>query len=303
LKNNKKKERHMKYPTINSKEDQERRLQIKNVNQQMKNLAVQGTGISPWEAQVLVDLIEEVYFSELNQNDLKAGQMKYHCIAAEEGAGKPLKDCKMLPVVLTLFDERDKGDFSTASYKDRSLELRRRRLVRIAEEAKEQGGYLTQEDLSELLMCDIRTVRRDIKTLKDAGIILPTRGQQKDIGPGVSHRALAIRLWLEGKEPVAIAQQIKHSIAAVENYLMKFKRVSFLKAKHFNDYEIALTVGISVYGTKVFSQIYEDYKDKAFFKQRLEEINLVGAQYYHAQDEKKSMTSSNACINKERRKP
>ena len=41
----------MKNLTINSKEDQERRLQIKNINQQMKNLAVQGTGISPWEAQ------------------------------------------------------------------------------------------------------------------------------------------------------------------------------------------------------------------------------------------------------------
>lgn len=291
----------MKNLTINSKEDQERRLQIKNINQQMKNLAVQGTGISPWEAEVLVDLIEEVYFSELNQNELKPGQIKYHCIAAEEGPGKSLKDCKMLPVVLTLFDERDKGDFSGSSNKDRSLELRRRRLVRIAEEAKEQNGYLTQEDLSELLMCDIRTIRRDIKNLKDIGIILPTRGQQKDIGPGVSHRALAIRLWLEGKEPVAVAQQIKHSIEAVENYLTKFKRVSFLKEKQFNDFEIALTVGISVYAAKTFSQIYEESKNKAFFKQRLEEINLIGGQYYQAQDEKKRTIPLNDCINSGRR--
>ena len=78
----------MKNININSKEDQERRLQIKNINQQMKHLAVQGTGISPWEAQVLVDLIEEIYFSELNQNELKPGQIKYLCIAAEEGPRK-----------------------------------------------------------------------------------------------------------------------------------------------------------------------------------------------------------------------
>lgn len=293
----------MKNITISSKEDQERRLQIKSINQQMKNLAVQGTGISPWEAQVLVDLIEEVYFSELNQNELKPGQIKYHCIAAEEGPGKPLKDCKMKPVILSLFDERDKGDFSAVNNKDRSLELRRRRLVRIAEEAKEQGGYLTQEDLAELLMCDIRTIRRDIKNLKNIGIILPTRGQQKDIGPGVSHRAIAIRLWLEGKEPVAVARHIKHSIEAVENYLQKFKRVAFLKRKQFNDFEIALTVGISVYAAKTFSQIFEEFKEKAFFKQRLEEINIVGAQYYHAQDEKKRMISSNGCTKNERRLP
>ena len=287
--------------TITSKEDQERRLQIKNINQQMKNLAVQGTGISPWEAQVLVDLIEEVYFSELNKNELKPGQIKYNCVAAEEGPGKPLKDCKMISVVLTLFDERDKGDFSAENNKDRSLELRRRRLVRIAEEAKEQEGYLSQEDLAELLMCDVRTIRRDIRNLKSVGIILPTRGQQKDIGPGVSHRAIAIRLWLEGKEPVAIAQHIKHSIEAVENYLQKFKRVAYLKEKQFNDFEIALTIGISVYATTTFSQLCEDYKNKAFFKQRLEEINIVGAQYYHAQDEKKRMTQSNGSIMSARR--
>lgn len=287
----------MKNINVNSKEDQERRLQIKKINQQMKNLAVEGTGISPWEAQVLVDTIEEVYFSELNKNDLQPGQIMYHCVSAEEGPGKPLKDCKLVTVVLTLFDERDKGNFSTENNKDRSIELRRRRLVRITEEAKEQGGYLSQEDLSELLMCDTRTIRRDVHDLKKVGIILPTRGQQKDIGPGVSHRAIAIRLWLEGKEPVAIAQHIKHSIKAVENYLQKFKRIAFLKGKHLNDYEIALTVGISVYATKTFSQIYEEYKNKAFFKQRLEEINIVGGQYYQSQDEKKSTTQSKDSTN------
>jgi predicted transcriptional regulator len=289
----------MKNITINSTVDQERRINIKNSNQKMKNLAIKGAGISNWEAQVLVDMIEEVYFSQLMQNELKPGQIKYNCISAEEGPGKPLKDCTILTVTLTLFDERDKGDFSTNNNKDRCLELRRRRLVRIVEEAKEQGGYLSQEDLSELLMCDIRTIRRDTKTLKDIGIILPTRGQQKDIGPGVTHRALAIRLWLEGLEPVAIANQIKHSIEAVENYLMKFKRVAYLKMKNFDLHEIAMTVGISCYATKTFLQIYDEFKSKTFFKQRLEEIGIVGAQYYQAQDEKKSTTQLNDCINRE----
>jgi len=293
----------MKNCTTNSYEDQEKRIKIKNVNQQMKSLAVQGTGISPWEADVLVDVIEEVYFSELNTKELKSDQIKYQCICASEGPGKSLKDCKMVTVVLTLFDEKDKGDFSSNNNKDRSVELRRRRLVRIVEEAKEQGGYLTQEDLSELLMCDVRTIRRDTKELKDVGLILPTRGQQKDIGPGITHRAIAIKLWLEGNEPVSVAQHIKHSVEAVENYLQKFKRVAFLKQKGFTDFEIALTVGISVYATKTFSQLYEEYKGKAFFKQRLEEINLVGGQYYQAQDEKKRMILSSVSIKSARRQP
>ncbi|MCC5832372.1 MAG: DUF1670 domain-containing protein, partial [Chlamydiales bacterium] len=162
----------------------------------MKQIAVQGTGISRWEAQVLVDVIEEVYFSELNQKELKPGQIKYQCLSADEGPGKPLKDCKMVSVTLTLFDQQDRGNFSTSSNKDKSIELRRRRLARICEEAKEQGGFLTQEDLAEILMCDVRTIRRDTRDLKKFGILLPTRGQQKDIGPGVTHRAIAIRHWL-----------------------------------------------------------------------------------------------------------
>jgi len=282
----------MKNITINSYEDQQRRLKIKTVGQQMMNLAVEGAGLSPWESKVLIDLIEDVYFSEINQKELRPGVMKYQCISDKEGAGKPLKQCQMVTVNLTLYDENDHGNFSITNNKDRSIELRRRCLVRIVEEAKEQGGYLTQEDLSRLLKCDIRTIRRDTKDLKDLGIILPTRGQQKDIGPGVTHRAIAIRHWLEGKEPIQVAQQIKHSINAVENYLQKFKRVAYLRRKGFTEFEIALTVGISVSASKTFLQLYDEYQNKAFFKQRLEEIELVGGQYWHAQDEKKRLVLS-----------
>ena len=57
---------------------------------------------------------------------------------------------------------------------------------------------LTQEDIAaKLLNCSVRTVRRDIKALAKRGVIVPTRGQQKDIGPGVSHKVEAVRLFME----------------------------------------------------------------------------------------------------------
>lgn len=293
----------MKNVTTNSYEDQQRRLNIKTIGQQMMNLAVEGTGISPWESRVLVDLIEDVYFSEINQNVMKPGIVKYQCISNEEGPGKPLAKCKMVTVHLTLYDEKDNGEFSNENNKDRSIEIRRRCLVRIVEEAKEQGGYLTQEDLARLLWCDVRTIRRDVKALNEIGIVLPTRGQQKDIGPGVTHRAIAIKHWLEGKEPIEVAQRIKHSINAVENYLQKFKRVAYLRRKGFTEFEIALTVGISVSASKTFLKLYEEYKNKAFFKQRIEEIELVGGQYWQAQDEKKISMLPKGFITNDWRKP
>ena len=89
-------------------------------------------------------------------------------------------------------------------------------MMRICDEAREQGGLLSQEDLGELLMCDVRTVRRDVAALRKSGVVLPTRGTVKDIGPGVTHKGIAVRLWLEGKEPTEVARHIHHSLKATE---------------------------------------------------------------------------------------
>jgi len=169
--------------------------------------------------------------------------------------------------------------------------VRQRRLVRLVEEARAQGGLLTQEDLSEILMCDPRTIRRDIRQLKERGFVLPTRGQQQDIGPGVSHRALAVEKWLEGKDPVEIARLIRHSVASVEGYLEKFKRVAWLsREKAFNAFEIALTVGMSVVSVHTYLDLCAQYRDTPQLGQRLQDIQAVGQAYYLAQDEKKHST-------------
>jgi biotin operon repressor len=209
----------------NSRECQEHRLRIKTLNQRMQNVAVQGTGLSPWEAQVLVEAIEQVYFTDPALRQAAEGQLKYSCVALSEPPGKKIEDCQMVTVWLTLFDPTDQGELAYEG-KPASIALRQRRLTRITDQACEQGGLLSQEDLAEILMCDVRTIRRDMESLRQRGMIVATRGQVRDIGPGVTHRGIAIRLWLEGKEPVEIARHINHSIAAVENYIEKFKRVA-----------------------------------------------------------------------------
>ena len=273
--------------TETSREGQDRRQQLKSISQQMKQVAVQGTGLSPWEADVLIKTIEEVYFCDPSLRAARDGQVKYQCVSSQEGAGKRLSECQMIPVWLTLFDPKDQGNFQSIADKGQCVELRRRRMMRICEEAKDQGGLLSQEDLAELLMCNVRTIRRDIADLRCSEIQLPTRGQQKDIGPGVSHRELAVKHWLDGKDPVEVARQIKHSLAATENYLEKFKRVAFLCEKEFTVHEVALTVGISVRAARTFSELHKKNRNSPFYEDRLSEINLVGQQFYVAQDEKK----------------
>ncbi len=278
---------------IKGHEAESKRFKIKSLGQQVKRLAIEGTGLSKWEADILLKTIDEVYFNDPELIELRDSQLRYACVSASEGAGKKLSECQMTSVILTLFDDEDEVSLPTED-KQGSVQKRQRKLMRISSEARAQGGLLSQEDLAKILMCDTRTIRRDIKDLKESGIIIATRGQQKDIGPGVSHKELAIRLWLEGKEPVEISQQIKHSIGAVENYLEKFKRVAYLRGKNFDDFQIALTIGISVYATKAFVEIHKEFKNKTFMAQRIAEIELVGQQFYEAQDEKKDLILQNA---------
>lgn len=285
--NNKKKDNcAMGKNNISQSKSQAKRLKIKSLGQQLIHAVTEGSGLSNWEAKILVKTVEEVYFSDPELLEQQDGQLKYICISASEGAGKELKECEMKPVILTLYDDEDTKSLPHAD-KQASVLVRERRIMRLTSEAKEQGGLLSQEDLAKILMCDVRTIRRNIKDLSDSGIIVPTRGQQKDIGPGVTHRGIAIRLWLEGVEPAEICNKIKHSIGAVENYLEKFKRVAFLRMKNFTDEQIALTVGISISATKTFVEIYKEFGGKAFTAQRIAEIELVGQEFYSAQDEKK----------------
>ena len=290
----------MGHNTLSDREMQTQRLKIKQLGQQMQNLAAAGIGISAWEARELVNVIEEVYFSDPDLQPLLPGQMKYSCVRSSEPPGKPIKDCQMVTVTLTLLHDDD-ADGLPYKDKDASIEMRWRRLLRLCDEAREQGGLLSQEDLSKLLMSDVRTIRRDIAELKKVGIVAPTRGTVKDIGPGVTHKEIAIRLWLEGKEPTEVAKQIHHSIKATENYLEKFKRVAYLRGqKGFSELEISRTVGISTAATKTFLAIYAEFKTKPFFTVRMEEIDLAGKAYNLAEGEKKDSLTSKTFTNGKR---
>jgi hypothetical protein len=269
--------------------DQVRRLETKTQDQQLRNLAVEGAGISKWEAEVLVDVVKDVYFNEPGKGPLRSGQTCFECVAIGEGAGKPIRECRMASVVLTLFDLR--GD--RVECPDLSAQgLRRHRIQRLTEEARDQGGLLSQEDLALLLCSDVRTIRRDIRQLREgSGIFVATRGQIKDIGPGVSHKGVAIRLWLEGLEPVEVARRINHTLKATERYIHTFCRIVYLRRKAFHEYQIALTVGISTGSVTSYLEIYEGHRAKPEFQRRFEEIDFIGASHFETEDEKKGVLS------------
>jgi len=269
----------------NRAEDQARRLELKTQDQRLKVLAVEGTGMSPWEADILVGVAREVYFAEPGVGPLRTGQMRFECVATGEGAGKPIRECRMATVVLTVFEPKE--DLPLLHQQGQAA--RRKSLVqRLAEEAREQGGLLSQEDLALLLHSDTRTIRRDIRELREQkGIFVATRGQIQDIGPGVSHKGVALGHYLAGLEPVEVARRINHTLHAVERYISHFCRCVFLRRKGFHELQIALTVGISSGSVRTFLDIYEAHRKTPEYARRFEEIDLIGATHYEAEDLKK----------------
>lgn len=276
--------------TDNAQAEQARRLRIKTQEQQLARLAVEGAGLSPWEADELVEVVKEVFFTEPRDNPLRSGQMFYECAAASEGAGKPLTECRLERVVLTVHDPVD------IEIADRmgAEGLRRHCILRLTEEAREQDGLLTQEDLARLLFCDVRTIRRDIRAFREKGIVVATRGQQKDIGPGVTHRGVAISQWVDGSEPVDVARRINHSLEAVERYLQAFSRVVFLRQKSFDSFQTALAMGVSVASVKTYLAVYDQHRKRPEFGRRLQEIEVIGGKFYETQDFQKGGPSHGA---------
>lgn len=270
----------MKITTQEGQAEQVRRLAAKTQDQRMVNEVVCGTSMSPWEAQVIIEVIREVYFATPGDAPLRHGQMLYTCVKAEAGAGVALKDCPMTSVRLSVMGECD-DQIAGAEM------LRRHRIGRLCEEAREQGGLLTQEDLAQILSCDARTVRRDIKALKALGIHAPTRGQQKDIGPTLTHKGVAIRHWLDGKEPQEVARAINHSLRAVERYLNHFARIIYCVGHGFSVLQTAFAIGISNASVHAYLDIYNEFKNREGFKLRLAELQSIGEAHHESGDAKK----------------
>nr|QNO52746.1 hypothetical protein KDAIOKAM_00015 [Methanosarcinales archaeon ANME-1 ERB6] len=247
------------------------RLNAKTLDQMFVNMVEQGYECPPFVSNAILETAKSVFVQDQsNPNVMNVGQLRVLGITVSEPAGKPLSECEMKTAVVTLDagkeDEEIRSKYGLAA-------LRQARLARVTHEAWDQGVTLTQEDVaSKLLNCSVRTVRRDIKALAKRGVIVPTRGQQKDIGPGVSHKVETVRLFIERKTYTEIERTLKHSLTAIKRYILTFSRVAYLTEKGYTTKEIAFLVQISERLTRDYQALYRKYKEDPAYKDRLDEI-------------------------------
>jgi hypothetical protein len=193
--------------------------------------------------------------------------MTFLAISGDTPPGRRIADSKRVPINLTV-DSSD--DLVALRYGVPAL--RRSKIQRLTQEAQEQGALLTQEDLARLLCASRSTVKRDIAHLRAEGIDIPTRGQVKDIGKGVSHKARIVGDWLAGYTFSEIQQRRRHSIHSIERYCSDFQRVARLHARGLSVAEMRIGTGLSERLIKEYLTIYEtEGKENEQIKQLLQD--------------------------------
>lgn len=194
--------------------------------------------------------------SLLRTRELREGQLVGIVVGLDEKSGKSVEKMKKKKVVLTLNNGLE--DMTVLGKFGRSG-LRQTIIQRITAEAIEQGGVLSQEDLSYYLNCSKRTIKRDILAIRKRGITVTTRGVLHNIGRGQTHKAEIIKLYLEDYTYSEIKRKTRHSIGAIKRYLESFSKV--LMAKHFginNLSELSSITGLSKYLLQQYIKILSD---------------------------------------------
>jgi biotin operon repressor len=201
---------------------------------------------------------------------LKEGQIEVTVISIEQRAGKTIEKLEKKRVRITIDNGIEDNELLQAYGR---IGLRQTKIQRITQEAIEQGGVLSQEDISKYLSVSIRTIKRDISEIKKRGIGVITRGQLHNIGRGQTHKVKIIGMYLDGKMYSEIRLSTRHSIGAIKRYIESFTKVVMARSKGiYIAKEISLVTGISECLVKQYNELIKQSKKDKIRKENLKDL-------------------------------
>jgi hypothetical protein len=175
---------------------------------------------------------------------VKVGQVLWLAVAAEErpSRSKRIEDTRLVPVLLDLVTPQDIHDAVSTG---KRLETRRDKILRLFQQAHQQGAVLGHADVSLLLHLEATTVSRVVlEHEKATGRMLPRRGTLHDMGRSVSHKAIiCYKRLVENKPTSQVAQETYHCPEEVEYYVQCCRRVQLCRDNAMTPEEIALATG------------------------------------------------------------
>ena len=190
----------------------------------------------------------------LEHHQMERGKVAVVGVEMGQSAGKRMNEAKKREVVVTL-----DGGIEDLEYFGRHgrKELRRMQLLRMIDEGIDQGVVFSEEDLAKLLSTSTRTVKRDIRVLRQDGCEVQTRGYFEGIGRAISHKRVIVEYYLRGMTFAQIETRSRHTPQAIKRYVETFARVAYVLAhRHVKPQERSYILGISPSLLKEYETLY-----------------------------------------------
>jgi hypothetical protein len=199
----------------------------------------------------LMELIQ-TYAFEITR--IKPGQLLW--IAVDKNTRADSCKVRYKPVVLTLVTPDEIG---TLEQGNQSLpDLTSTTIARICKESFEQGALLSMRDIGLILKrsCGhVSNLRKEYE--KEHTVLLPTPAVMRDMGSGVTHKAIILRkILLEKKDMAAVRNETLHTQQAIDRYLKDYRRVELLLNEDKDIFYIAQITQMSLYLIKQYQNIY-----------------------------------------------
>ncbi len=211
----------------------------------------------------IVELNDQYY---LRGDFVRPGQMRWLVLKAGQkySKSKKLKDMQLIPVTLTLISPEDIGD-RIKNVKKR--ELMEKLIVRLCKETKEQGGVLTETDISILLrvsgtMISNYIIGYENRTKK----VVPRAGTEMDMGKTLTHKRLAFHNYKKKIPTTENARLIDHTPESTDKYIKDGIRVETLYSAGYSEWEISFFTGLPGYVVKEYIEIIKDHEKERINK-------------------------------------
>lgn len=259
------------YTTVRSLYD---RCLEKTPEQVFLNSLRQEFELSPAESVGVLELARRCLFGEVPQT---LGKLRFLCASVKAKHGKPLCQQEMVRVELTLDGGIEDLDVLR---RQGTQALRQLKILRLTEEAYQQDGLLTQEDLGRLLQVSSRTIRTDIAELVADGNTVHTRGYDHDIGRSISHKSRIVELYLSGLTYDEIMKRTRHGAYSIKRYVCSFGRLLLLLNRDITSCkEISRLLNQTERLTQEYLNLFERFKDgdhwPAVYVELLEQLRTL----------------------------
>ncbi len=220
------------------------------------------------EAREVVSAAQEYLGLDQPSAQVRPGQVRVVVASLRAPFGPPLTETDRLTVTLTV--DAGPADAAVMAAEGR-VGLRQGRILRLVDEALDQDGVLTEEDLARVLQVTRRTIERDMRELKAQGHVVQTRGQVKGAGRGQTHKVRIIELWLDRQGYDRIALWAHHSVQSIKRYVATFQRVVTLHRQGTGLTQLAFLVGASERLVADYLALYERVQGQTARLAKLEE--------------------------------